>query len=83
MKKELQFEGSVIPEEALLEVRAKKGERFGVGFNTDELQERVQFLQTRIKTFNVVVSTPDVWWYPNLKVVDATNSVWTQLLKVT
>ena len=35
MKKELQFEGSVIPEEALLEVRAKIGERFGVGFSTD------------------------------------------------
>ncbi|KAG6433132.1 hypothetical protein SASPL_104740 [Salvia splendens] len=90
MKDELHVEGSVIPEETLVEARAKIEARFGkgedrgslwFGFTSDECQERLQFLHTRLETFNVVVSTPNVWWSSKLKVVDATDSVWSQLLK--
>ncbi|KAG6427637.1 hypothetical protein SASPL_111883 [Salvia splendens] len=81
MKEELREEWPSIPNEVLVVASMKVDAVSSIKLSIEELKDRVQFLATRYETFHAVVSTPGVLWYPNLKVVDAVDSVWVQLMK--
>lgn len=73
---------SGLADEALIDARAKVEAVAAIKFNIDELQARVHFLASRYEIFHVLVSTPGVCWYPNLKVVDAADIVWGKVMQV-
>ncbi|KAG6421997.1 hypothetical protein SASPL_118558 [Salvia splendens] len=72
---------SGLPDEALVAARVKVEAMAANKFSVDELHTRVHFLASRYKTFHMLVSTPGVWWYPNMNVVDAADTVWRKVMK--
>lgn len=79
---ELQWDRDGIPDEVLAVAHAKVDAISAIKLSIEELKDRVQFLSSRYDTFQAVVTTPEVWWYPNLRVVDAVDSVWVKIMKV-
>ncbi|KAL1555889.1 hypothetical protein AAHA92_11576 [Salvia divinorum] len=75
-KKELNWHGEIIPE--IVIEQATKAIEMGINlcFTSEEINERLVFLESRYRCFKEVVKTPGTFWDFPSNIVDATDSVW-------
>ena len=71
-----------VPDGAIFEAGVKMVSDLGVHFSLSEMKERVTLYEARYRTFKRVVATPGARWDTTNKVVDASDAIWAEMLKV-